>query len=250
MAPLSHFPPDHAGSEPKVRHHCFCALGQAPPGTRWRTAWSAGQFSRWGPPTGIARERETSADDAAPYRREWRAPCSIRTALFAALRAAVPAGGRSSRASRIIPPVGSTWFARLRRAVPAPTGRTGRALHSHVPGLPVAVATRVRAVRFGAVRGFRAPARCRSETGAWLWRVVMRFAAVRLVGGGVVGAGFALPRDAWRSVVGCGFRAHARCRSETGAPFPRGSSRGGVLPSAQKQWQRTPFAARVTGGKV
>ena len=24
------------------------------------TAWSAGQFSRWGPPTGIARERETS----------------------------------------------------------------------------------------------------------------------------------------------------------------------------------------------
>ena len=27
-------------------------------------AWSAGQFSRWGPPTGIARERETSADNA------------------------------------------------------------------------------------------------------------------------------------------------------------------------------------------
>ena len=27
--------------------------------------WSAGQFSRWGPPTGIARERETSPDDAA-----------------------------------------------------------------------------------------------------------------------------------------------------------------------------------------
>ena len=28
-------------------------------------AWSAGQFSRWGPPTGIARERETSTDDVA-----------------------------------------------------------------------------------------------------------------------------------------------------------------------------------------
>ena len=75
-------------------------------------------------------------------------------------------------------------------------------------------------------RGFRAPARCRSETGAPR----------------VVGAGFALPRDAGRrpalhgsSVrvsrsrampVGdrrstgrrCGFRAPARCRSETGAP--------------------------------
>ena len=31
VAPLSHFPPDHAGSEPKVRHHCFCALGSTPP---------------------------------------------------------------------------------------------------------------------------------------------------------------------------------------------------------------------------
>ena len=63
--------------------------------------------------------------------------------------------------------------------------------------------------------GLRAPARCRSETGApW---------------GGVVGAGFALPRDAGRrpALLGrrCwgGFRAPARCRSETGAP------RGGVV---------------------
>ena len=30
-----------------------------------RDGWSAGQFSRWGPPTGIARERETCTDDAA-----------------------------------------------------------------------------------------------------------------------------------------------------------------------------------------
>ena len=77
--------------------------------------------------------------------------------------------------------------------------------------------------------GFRAAARCRSETGA---------------PGGVVGAGFALPREAGRrpalqaALVGrvsrCrampvgdrrsrrrrwgGFRAPARCRSETGAP--------------------------------
>ena len=48
----------------------------------------------------IARERETSADDGAPYRREWRTPCSIRTALFAALRAAVPTRGRRSLACR------------------------------------------------------------------------------------------------------------------------------------------------------
>ena len=111
--------------------------------------------------------------------------------------------------------------------VPAPTGRTGRrsALRA-VPAL----------LRGSAIRGF---------------------AAVRLAGGGVVGAGFALPRDAGRrpalhreigvaSVVGagfalprdagqrpalhreigvarcwCGFRAPARCRSETGAPAVR-----------------------------
>ena len=45
-----------------------------------------------------ARERETSADDGAPYRREWRTRCSIGTVLFAALRAAVPTRGRRSLA--------------------------------------------------------------------------------------------------------------------------------------------------------
>ena len=83
--------------------------------------------------------------------------------------------------------------------------------------------------------GFRAPARCRSETGAPLFRgwrsaISPRRAAV---------PGFALPRDAGRrpalrffvvgdprsrgaSRSGAGFRAPARCRSETGAPLFRG----------------------------
>ena len=34
-----------------------------------RGAWSAGQFSRWGPPTGIARERETRTACAPPISR-------------------------------------------------------------------------------------------------------------------------------------------------------------------------------------
>ena len=120
VAPLSHFPPGHAGSEPKVRHHCFCALGSTP------TAQNHGDMERRSPtgiareretrtnnaaplnrgdmerrsPTGIARERETRTNNAAPYRREWRTPCSIRTALFAALRAAVPAPtGRTGQRS-------------------------------------------------------------------------------------------------------------------------------------------------------
>ena len=40
--------------------------------------WSAGQFSRWGPLTGIARERETSADDTAPYQRKGRTLSGVR----------------------------------------------------------------------------------------------------------------------------------------------------------------------------
>ena len=58
VAPLSHFPPDHAGSEPKVRHHCFCALGSTPP------AQNRGDLERRSP-TGIARERETRTNNAA-----------------------------------------------------------------------------------------------------------------------------------------------------------------------------------------
>ena len=79
-------------------------------------------------------------------------------------------------------------------------------------------------------RRFRAPARCRSETGAPS-RPGYRSAASAKAGSG---AGFALPRDAGRrpalqpsprSFRGfgkgrkwCRFRAPARCRSETGAP--------------------------------
>ena len=37
------------------------------PREREASSGDGGQFSRWGPLTGIARERETSADDAAPY---------------------------------------------------------------------------------------------------------------------------------------------------------------------------------------
>ena len=83
-------------------------------------------------------------------------------------------------------------------------------------------------------RGFRAPARCRSETGApAVLALVLRLwcAALTLVGWSVIGAGFAFPRDAGRRPAlqrgahagrrerhWCWFRASARCRSETGAP--------------------------------
>ena len=61
-----------------------------------------------------------------------------------------------------------------------------------------------------------------------------------------VKAGFALPRDRGRGCWG-GFRAPARCRSETGAPSgPRASA---VLRALKTNGERTPFAARDFGGK-
>ena len=88
--------------------------------------------------------------------------------------------------------------------------------------------------------GFRAPARCRSETGAPRRprdssRLAMRgFAAVRLAGGGVVGAGFALPRDAGRRPALHVPVLHAWWRTAE---------------RAKNKWQRTPFAAGEFGGK-
>ena len=96
-------------------------------------------------PTGIARERETRTDDGAPYRREWRTPCSIRTAPLAPLRGAVPTGGRRSRAGAssfpggvraetgVIRELGDTPFAALRAAVPT-GGRRSLAGGSSFPG--------------------------------------------------------------------------------------------------------------------
>ena len=85
-------------------------------------------------------------------------------------------------------PVGVCAAAALRAAVPAPTGRTGQRSAFPEPS-PRFNADRRYAVRSSEIRGAQ---RC------------------------------------W-----CGFRAPARCRSETGAPCPRDSARGGVLTSAK-----------------
>ena len=91
-----------------------------------------------------------------------------------------------------------------------------------------------------ACRRGRATARCRSETGAPCprdsARVAMRgFVAVRLAGRGVVGAGFALPRDAGRRPALQAVPAlHTWWRTAE---------------RAKNKWQRTPFAARDFGGK-
>ena len=49
IAPLSHFPPGHAGSEQSSLPSVFCTLGQAPPTQGGVRAGNAGQFSRRGP---------------------------------------------------------------------------------------------------------------------------------------------------------------------------------------------------------
>ncbi len=53
----------HRRRPPRQSHGCEPTHRQP---RRIAPTWSAGQFSRWGPPTGIARERETRTDNAAP----------------------------------------------------------------------------------------------------------------------------------------------------------------------------------------
>ena len=77
------------------------------------------------------------------------------------------------------------------------------------------------------------------------------FAAVRLVGGRVVRAGLALPRDRGVASSGAGFAL----TRDAGRRPPPGELASAPFPvvayfRAQKQWQRTLFAARVTGGKA
>ena len=196
----------------------------------------------------------------------------IRTAAwytpFAALRAAVPTGGRRSRADGTIPdrlgsapPRPSGPLCRPEVGVPVRTApsRTGWGLRRRGP--PGRCADRRSAFPCGRHHLDRlgsAPPRpsgplCRPEVG-----VPVRTAPSR-TGWGLRRRGppgrcadrrsaFPEPsprfnadrRYAVRSseIRGaqrcwCGFRAPARCRSETGAPCPRDSARGGVLTSAK-----------------
>ena len=79
-----------------------------------------------------------------------------------------------------------------------------------------------------------------------------RGAALALAWGDVIGAGFALPRDAGLE-TGAPLLRHAvrarRCRPEGGVVLPtRHLGWAAVSQARKKQWQRTLFAARVFGG--
>ena len=186
MAPLSHFPPDHAGSEPKVRHHCFLRARPSAAHTRWRTAWSAGlrPASRGSAKPAPTTLRRTDVSGAPPAHSGLR--CSLRFAQRCRPPPGELARGRRSlsrpRDSARVAMRRSLGFAQRCRSEAPTTGRTGR---------------RSMSTWFCA------------GGDAWV-------AAVRLMGGGVVGAGFALTRDAGR-------------RPPPGelasAPSPRGSAR-------------------------
>ena len=102
-------------------------------------------------PTGIARERETRTNNAAPYRLEWRTPCSIRTAPLAPLRGAVPTRGRRSLACAPLV-LNQDCAAR-------PAARGGADQRSAFPCLRVACA------QSGLRRSPRCAGRCRPEVG-------------------------------------------------------------------------------------
>ena len=286
----------YAVSRPSRPPRCRPEVGvpQAVPAIQCRSAIrerraDAGRRISAGTPTGSVARRHGNADlwsaqpaeggrREGPRLRGWvasrpgpRRSASAGRTPFAALRAAVPTGGRRSpsrprdsmrsaiRAGRCASRSGADRRSallgrrvgfRARRFQPDGTG----ALTRDAGRRPALLGRR----RWG---GFRAHARCRSETGApW---------------GGVGGAGFALTRDAgrrpalhgaaslgrvsrsrampvgdrrsWGSVAG-GFRAHARCRSETGAPLsPRFNAnfRARKKQMAANLW----FAAGDFGGK-
>ena len=187
-----------------------------------------------------ARERETSADDGAPYRREWRTPCSTGTALFAALRAAVPTGGRRSLAGASL--------VLNRDCAGRHAARGGADRRSAFPCLCVACA------QSGLRRSPRGAGRCRPEVGVPL--PVRRLCSVRTAlfaalraavptGGrrSLAGASLVLNRDcAGRhaarggadrrsafpclcvacapSGLRCSLRFAQRCRPEVGVPLP------------------------------
>ena len=177
-----------------LRHQAERRAGKGTP--------TSGQFSRWGPAQPAAGGRQG---------RNWATPAGWRCVVSRPSRAAMPVGD----------PHRENW----------PALQALSALVSRSRAMPVGDRRSKRCRRW-----FRAPARCRSETGA----------------PSVVGAGFALPRDAGRrpalqalsALVSRSrampvrdrrskrcrrwFRAPARCRSETGAPSVVGA--GFALP--------------------
>ena len=68
--------PGRRGEDPNCRDGS--RLGADPSGQDGARQRSAGQFSRRGPPTGIARERETRVDDAEPRQRECRTTFAVK----------------------------------------------------------------------------------------------------------------------------------------------------------------------------
>ena len=254
--------PRDAGRRPALRR----PRDSARSAMRERRA-DAGRRISAGTPTGSVTRRQGNADlwsaqPAGGGRREgprlqgWFAsrPGPRRSALsgrtpFAALRAAVPTGGRRSKPSPRFFPVGEAWvrsreigvaqrrWGRFRAAARCRSGdvvgaalrcRSGPALHGAALGAGFALPRDAgrRPALHGAALVVRV-SRCTRDAGR---RPALHALLVRGAhahgGGGVGGAGFALHARC-RSETGapwgrrwwCGFRAAARCRSETGAPW-------------------------------
>ena len=162
----------------------------------------------------------------------WRLPLGEIQRGFAALRAAVPTGGRRSKRS---PRFSADWHCALS------LGFAQRCL-------PEAVKMQPR----------REPQQSRWRR----WQGNADLRPVLPVGAGTAARSAAkgVYHAAARMTLNAEVPAERRttpalrvllCRPEVGVPSRlRDFTRGGVLLSAQKQWQRTLFAAGVTGGKV
>ena len=140
--------PGLGGEDPNCRDGS--RLGADPSWAGWRAKRSAGQFSRRGPPTGIARERETRVDDAEPCQCECRPTFAVKMQPHAG----PPPVQMAPAARERRPPVGTA--ARRAAAAQAPTvgtvpisartsqGRAAREAERR-PVLPVGASDRHRA---------------------------------------------------------------------------------------------------------
>ena len=172
---------------------------------------TSGQFSRWGPAQPAAGGRQG---------RNWATPAGWRCVVSRPSRAAMPVGD----------PHRENW----------PALQALSALVSRSRAMPVGDRRSKRCRRW-----FRAPARCRSETGA----------------PSVVGAGFALPRDAGQrpalqALSALVSRSRAMPVGETGAPSVVGAlvSRSRAMPVGDRRskrcrrWFRAPARCRSETG--
>ena len=239
------------GVIPTVGVSAAAALRAAVPGPTGRTARRSafpclpGHLSQWGP-----RRDGGHPDGWGMGRRGAARRCAgRRPALQSSSRLFSVCGARHSRWRD----GASSELVSRSRAMPVGDRRSSRPRACSPSAVRGAQAGRMERHR----GGFRAPARCRSETGAPVVLALvlgLRCAALTLAGRSVIGACFALPRDAGRRPA---LQSSPRLFSVCGTrhpPWRDGASsarvsRSRAMPVGDRRSWRFPACSATSGGR-